>query len=141
MSETPRTSARFWLAVAAYLLPTFPLGYVWHLELFHKQYQALELYRREVIIPFGLASMAIQAVLFAWIYPRLFSTRREAWLVSAARFFSVFSVLAWSFTTLPVAAKYQMTSVGSFLALETAFTLVHFLLISPLIALAYRERA
>lgn len=141
MSDSPRTSARFWLAVAAYLLPTFPLGYVWHLELFHQQYQALKLYRDEVIIPLGLASMLIQAVLFAWIYPRLFSTRRSDWLVSAFRFFAVFSVLAWSFTTLPVAAKYQMASVGSFLILETAFTLVHFLVISPLITLAYRERA
>jgi len=28
---------RFWLAVAAYLLPTFPLGYLWHLTTFREQ--------------------------------------------------------------------------------------------------------
>ena len=27
-------SSRFWLAVAAYVLPTFPLGYFWHLSTF-----------------------------------------------------------------------------------------------------------
>ena len=138
-TPTAIPSSRFWLAAAAYLLPTFPLGYVWHLVLFREQYHALQLYRDDVIIPLGVASMAIQAILFAWIYPRVFSTRREAWVSGAGRFFGVFSVLAWSFTTLPVAAKYQMASIPMFLALETSFTLLHFAVVSPLIALAYRD--
>lgn len=133
-------TSRFWLAVAAYILPTFPLGYVWHLVLFREQYHSLELYRADVIIPLGLASMAVQSIIFAWVYPRVFSTRRAVWISSAVRFFAMFSVLAWSFTTLPVAAKYQMASIPMFLILETTFTLVHFVLVSPLIALAYRDR-
>jgi len=132
----PIPGARFWLAVAAYLLPTFPLGYAWHLVLFKERYDELELYRPDVIIPFGLASMAVQSLLFAWLYPRLFGTRRDAWLSGAVRFGAVFCLLAWSFTTLPVAAKYQMASVPKFLILESAFTVVHFLIVSPLIALA-----
>jgi len=39
---------------------------------------------------------------------------------------------------LPVAAKYQMTSVMDFMKLESAFTIVQFAIVSPLIALAYR---
>jgi hypothetical protein len=39
---------------------------------------------------------------------------------------------------LPVAAKYQMSSVTQFLALETAFVLLQFAIVSPLIALACR---
>lgn len=131
----------FWLAVAAYLLPTFPLGYFWHLTTFRAQYERLEMYRQEVIIPLGLASMVVQALIFAWLYPRLFSTSREAWLQGAAGFALVFGVLAWSFTTLPVAAKYRMTSVSSFLLLESAFTVVQFLVVSPLVALAWRDAA
>jgi hypothetical protein len=53
-------------------------------------------------------------------------------------FGGVSAVLAWSFTTLPVAAKYQMTSVPDFLKLETAFTVIQFAIVAPLIALAYR---
>jgi hypothetical protein len=128
----------FWLSVLAYLVPTFPLGYIWHLVTFHDAYERLGIYRSEVIIPLGLASMMIQAVLFAWAYPRLFSTRRADWIRSATQFGVVFGVLAWSFTTLPVAAKYQMTSVPNFLLLESSFTLLQFALISPLIALAHR---
>jgi hypothetical protein len=129
----------FWLAVAAYLVPTFPLGYLWHLTAFRAQYERLGLYREQVIIPFGLASMLAQALLFAWLYPRIFSTSRDAWLSGAAGFGLTFGLLALSFTTLPVAAKYRMTSVRSFLLLESAFTAVQFLIVSPLVALAWRD--
>jgi hypothetical protein len=128
----------FWLAILAYLLPTFPLGYAWHLVTFKGAYDRLDLYRAEVIIPLGLASMLLQAVIFAWAYPKLFSTRREDWVASSARFGGVFAALAWSLTTLPVAAKYQMSSVMGFMKLETAFTILQFAIVSPLIALAYR---
>lgn len=129
----------FWLAVAAYVVPTFPLGYFWHLSTFAEQYHRLALYRSEVIIPFGLLSMVIQGMFFAWVFPRLFSTKRQHWVGNALRFGSLFAVLAWSFTTLPVAAKYQMSSVSAFLLLETGFTVLQFLVVSPLIALAYRD--
>ena len=129
----------FWLSVLAYLLPTFPLGYLWHLVVFADQYHRLEMYRADVIIPFGLIAMALQAVIFAWAYPRLF--QRDEWAAGALRFFAIIGTLSWSFTTLPVAAKYRMTSVTDFLLLETAFTAVQFALVSPLIALAHRGRA
>ena len=126
----------FWLSVLAYLLPTFVLGYLWHLVLFADRYARLELYRAEVIIPFGLLSMLVQAVMFSWAYPRLLRT--EDWTTGAFRFFAVFGLLSWSFTTLPLAAKYRMTSVADFMLIETAFTAVQFALVSPLVALAAR---
>lgn len=131
----------FVLAVLAYLLPTFPLGYFWHLVTFADQYHQLAMYRDDVIIPFGLASMAIQAVLFAWAYPRLFGADAAQWLRGALGFGIFFGALAWSLAVLPVAAKYRMSSVQDFLVLETAFTALQFLIVSPLIALAYRYGA
>ena len=128
----------FWLAFAAYLVPTFPLGYFWHLKTFAAEYEKLSLYRDQVIIPMGLASMVIQGLFFAWAYPLLFSTAPADWLASAAKFAAIFGVLAWSFVVLPVAAKYKMTSVSRFMALETAFTALQFAIASPLIALAWR---
>jgi hypothetical protein len=134
-------SKSFWLAVLAFLLPSFPLGYFWHLVSFADQYHQLAMYRDEVIIPFGLASMMIQALLFAWAYPRLFGASATQWLRGAAGFGVVFGALAWSFAVLPVAAKYRMASVQDFLILETSFTILQFLIVSPLIALAYRTDA
>ena len=132
-------STQFWLACAAYLVPTFPLGYFWHLSTFKARYDELALFREDVIIPLGLTSMILQGLLFAWIYPKLFDTAPGAWKSSAAQFFTVFGLLAWSFLVLPVAAKYRMTSVGGFIALETAFTVLQYAVTSPLIALAWRS--
>ena len=39
----------FWLGFAAYLLPSFPIAYVWHLIAFAPAYHALAIYREEVI--------------------------------------------------------------------------------------------
>ena len=127
----------FWLAVLAYLVPTFPLGYFWHLVTFADQYHRLEMYRAEVLIPLGLTSMVIQALFFAWAYPKLFALDRTSWTRGALAFGCIFGTLAWSFAVLPVAAKYRMSSVQDFLMLETAFTLLQFAIVSPLIALAY----
>lgn len=130
---------KFWFAFAAYVAPTFPLGYLWHLSFFKHRYDALGLYREEVIIPLGLAAMVTQGLVFAYIYPRLFSTAATDWLVGALKFFLIFGLLSWSFQVLPVAAKYNMVSAISFITLETAFTFLHFAVTAPLIALAWRQ--
>jgi hypothetical protein len=61
-------------------------------------------------------------------------------VTSALQCAAVFGVLAWSFTTPPVAAKYEMTSVPLFLALESALNALQFVVVAPLMALAWRER-
>ncbi len=48
-------------------------------------------------------------------------------------------LLSWSFTTLAVAAKNVMVSVPDYVLLETAFTILQFVVVGPLIALAWRR--
>ena len=81
----------FWLAVLAYLVPTFPLGYFWHLVTFADRYHRLEMYRDDVIIPLGLASMVIQALVFAGHIRDCFPPRacRGSAVLSALRSSSV----------------------------------------------------
>ena len=64
---------RYGSAVLAYLVPTFALGFVWHLVLFESYYNALAIYRHDIIVPFGFLSMVIQAAIFAWIYDTAFA--------------------------------------------------------------------
>jgi hypothetical protein len=129
---------RFTLGVLAYLVPTFALGFVWHLVLFDGDYKALAIYRADVIIPFGFASMLIQGVLFAWIYEQAFARRAASFAANAAAYAALGAVLSWSFTTLAAAAKDVMTSVPHYLLIETGYTLVQWLMVGPLTALAFR---
>jgi hypothetical protein len=128
---------QFWLAFLAYLIPTFPLGYFWHLRIFAKAYEELDMYRKDVIIPMGIASMVIQGLFFAWVFPKLFAQTLANWPSNAFWFFAIFGTLAWSFLVLPVAAKYRMRSVRKFMALETAFTAIQFAVTGIAIALVY----
>ena len=129
---------RFVLGVLAYVLPTFPLGYVWHLVLFRDTYAALAVYRDDIVIPFGLASMLIQGVAWAYIYSRLFAD--DGILRGAVKFAALAAPLAWSFLVLVVAAKHHMASVSGFFAIESAFTAIQYLVVSPLMALAFSLR-
>jgi ABC-type sugar transport system permease subunit len=128
---------RFGLGVVAYVAPTFALGFVWHLVLFHGYYERLAIYRRDIIIPFGFVSMLIQAFVFAWVYQQAF-TRRNGSLLSRGLSYAVFgAILSWSFTTLAVAAKNVMSSVPDYLVIETGFTIVQWIMVGPLTAFAF----
>jgi hypothetical protein len=129
----------FWLGVAAYLVPTFPIAFVWHLVLFAPAYEALGIYRPDPIIPFGFASMVVQGIIFSWAYPRLFLGRGSAIFGPGLTYGLALAILSWSFTTLAVAAKNIMSSVPIYLLLETGFTLLQFAIVGPLIALAHRN--
>lgn len=123
------------LAVLAYVLPTFPLGYFWHLTVFAGYYKDLAVYRDDMVIPFGLASMLIQGFAWAIVYEKMFAG--EPVVRGSFRFFLVAFPIAWSYMVLAVAAKHHMASVGGYLLIETAFVVIHFAIVSPLIAFVY----
>ena len=130
-------SARYGAAVLAYVVPSFVLGLAWHLFLFDAYYQRLEIYRPDIIVPFGLVSMLIQASVFAWLFDKAFARRPGTWLFRGLTYAAVGGVLSWSFTTLAVAAKNVMTSVPDYLLVETAFTIAQWVIVGPLTALAF----
>jgi hypothetical protein len=123
---------RYGPPLLAYLVPTFALGYVWHLVVFQSYYEALAIYRRDVIIPFGFLSMLIQAAIFAWLYGKAFAGTGGSALSRTLRYGAVCAALSWSFTTLAVSAKNVMASVPDYLLIETAFTITQWTLVAPL---------
>src|SRR3979490_410291 len=133
------TARSFWLGVAPYLVPTFPVPFVWPLVLFAPAYEALGIFRPDPIIPFGFASMVIQGIIFSWAYPRLFPGRGSAIFGPGLAYGLALAVLSWSFTTLAVAAKNIMSSVPIYLLLETGFTLLQFVIVGPVSAPAQRN--
>ena len=128
---------RLGLAVLAYLVPTLALGFLWHLVLFEQYYKDLQIYRADIIIPFGFLSMLIQSGIFAWVYARAFASSPAGFANRAIWYGLLGAVLSWSFTTLAVAAKNIMTSVPDYLLIETGYTLVQWVMVAPLTALAF----
>ena len=120
---------RYLVPAFGYLVPTFILGYVWHLVLFTGYYKRLAMYRHDVVIPLGLASMSVQSLFFAWIWERLAATDIALW-ARTWRYALFGAALSWSFTTLAVAAKNVMSSVGDYLVIESAFTVSQWVLVA-----------
>ena len=85
---------RYLFAVLAYLVPTFALGFVWHLVLFQSYYEALAIYRRDIIVPFGFLSMLIQAAIFAWLYEKAFADRHDRLPAQALAYGAVGAILS-----------------------------------------------
>jgi hypothetical protein len=110
-----------------------------HLILFEQYYQPLAIYRSDIIIPLGFLSMLIQATIFAWIYQRTFARRNAMLLLRGLLYAACGAALSWSFTTIAVAAKNVMASVPDYLVIETAFTVVQWIMVGPLTALAFGQ--
>jgi hypothetical protein len=130
---------RLALAVLAYAAPTFALGFVWHLVLFQDYYEALKIYRSDIIIPFGFLAILIQGAAFAWIYDKAFAQSAGTFASRALVYGVLGASLSWTFTTLAVAAKNIMASVPNYLVIETAFTLAQWAIVAPLTVLAFRH--
>lgn len=129
---------RIAIGAICYLIPTFALGFVWHLVAFKAYYEALAIYRRDLIVPFGFLAISIQALLFSWAYARVFAASPD--LKSRALGYAVFgALLSWSFTTIAVAAKNVMSSVPDYVLIETAFTCVQWLIVGPLTVFLLRR--
>ena len=83
------------------------------------------------------ARSLLQAFIFAWIYQEAFAKRNGSLMIRGLRYGVTGAVHSWSFTTLAVAAKNVMTSVPDYLAIETAFTAVQWIMVGPLTSLAF----
>jgi hypothetical protein len=127
---------RIGVGALSYLVPTFALGFVWHLVAFKGYYDALAMYRSDVIIPFGFLAMTLQAVFFAWVFDSAFARSPASVGRRGLYFAALGAVLSWSFTTLSVAAKNVMASVPDYLLIESAFTVVQWAMVGPLMAWA-----
>src|SRR5262249_16789562 len=101
-------------------------------------YDSLAIYRTDIIIPLGFASILVQSVLFAWVYDRTFTTASCSMIPLIMKYAVLGTLLSWSFTTLAVGAKNIMSSVPRFVVIETAFTIVQWLLVAPLTVFAFR---
>ena len=80
--------------------------------------------------------MLIQALIFAWIYENAFARWAGPFWSRVVAYGALGAVLSWSFTTLAVAAKNIMASVPNYILIETAFTVVQWIMVAPLTALA-----
>jgi hypothetical protein len=127
------------LTVVAYTLTTFAVQGTSHFAVNADHFAAIPIMRAEPMIPLGIASMLIQGLIFAWLYPVYAngaSTVRKgivfSWLIGG--------FLA-SYIVLGEAGKYAIPSVSSWIAVEASAAFAQFTLFGVWLGLIHRARA
>ncbi len=133
-------NSKFFPAWAAYVVVTFVLGFVWHLVLFKKIYQRLGIFSRldDPIIPLGLSAMLIQGAILAYVYPMF--PKSNSVLAEGLQFGLVLGAFIASSAVFAEAAKQKVTSLPTWLALESTYYVIQFGLAGVAIALVYGKK-
>lgn len=136
-----RQIKQFAAAWSAYVAVTFVLGFVWHLVLFKQLYHDLGIFTRidDPIIPLGLSAMVVQGVVLAYAYPLL--GPRCAPLRDGIVFGLVAGLFIASSAVLAEAAKQKVSSLPTWLIVETVYYALQFGLSGAAIGLIYGSQA
>ena len=123
-----------WLA---YLVVTFAMGYVWHLVLFRRLYAGLAIFTRldDPIVSLGFAAMVIQGAVLAYLYPIVAGD--GAPIIEGIRFGLIMGLFIASSAVIAEAAKQRVASLFTWLAVESIYYAVQFILCGVAIAFVY----
>ncbi len=132
------TFSRFTLMVLAYLVPTMILGMVWHFVWFSELYENLGIYnRKDPIIPLGFTSMFFQGIIIAYLYP--YYAEQGHSIIRSLKFSLIMGFFLFTVSTLANAAKIEVTSMLSWLWVQSLFTLIQFIVVGFLIGLVFKK--
>lgn len=127
---------KYFLAVLAYVVCTFLIAAPWHLVLFKPLYDELAIFtRKEPLIPLGLVSMLMQGLVLSYLYPFYAQGRHS--LKTGATFGLLMGVLLASSAVFAQAGKQQVTSLPTWLALESVYFLFQFSVVGAVMGMIY----
>lgn len=130
---------KIFFAAVAYVLITFVIAASWHLLLFKELYDQLGIFtRKEPLIHLGVISMVIQGLVLAYLYP-LF--RKNASPVKEGLKFGILmGVFMGSNAVFAEAGKQEVTSLTTWLVLESVYYLLQFAIVGVVIGLIFATR-
>lgn len=131
-------SKSYWLAVGAYVICTFLIAAPWHLVLFKPVYDELAIFtRQEPLVPLGLASMLMQGLVLSYLYP-LYAQGRHS-VKTGATFGLLMGVLLASSAVFAEAGKQNVTSLSTWLVLESVYFLFQFTVVGAVMGAIYAK--
>ena len=121
---------------AAYVVIVFPLAVGWHLGLYKEKYEAFGYFEGEPKVLLGLATIVIQGVVLAWIYPMFRSGK--AGFSRAFQFAGLMGLFLWTTHVLAFVAKNTTPDPTGFFIMETGYLIMQFASFGLALGLIYR---
>jgi len=131
--------AKFVWSWFTYIAITFALGFVWHLVLFKTLYAELGIFTRidDPIIPLGLAAMLMQGAILSYLYP--YVARDGGVIREGTRFGLITGIFIASSAVVAEAAKQRVSSLSTWLVVESVYYGIQFVSCGIAIALVQRR--
>lgn len=124
------------LAAIGYIAVTFVVAAGWHLGLFKGVYDELGIFtRKEPLIQLGIISMILQGSVLAYVYP--IGYQGGSPVKEGLRFGLLMGILMGSNAVFAEAGKQQVSSLSTWLILESVYYLFQFSLSGVLVGLIY----
>lgn len=127
---------KYALAVLAYAVPSMLLAVPWHLRWFKQEYHDFGIYTRaDPIIALGLATMLMQGIVIACLYPRWYRGGTPAW--EGIKFALHIGLFLYSVSTLAIIAKVEVANPWHFVFLSGLFHTIQFTVAGVAVGLAF----
>lgn len=125
---TKRTSILF----ISYIIVTFVLAYIWHLELFGENYAQLgsASLRPEPIFQYGLLAIITHAAIMTYFFECFF--KASASLMTALKLSLGLGAVITAYAAFTVAAKFKIEPAINYVLLELIFGVLHYTVIGVL---------
>jgi hypothetical protein len=123
------------LGMLAYVLPSMPWGYFWHLRVFKKNYETWEYFGTAPSVPLAFTAMVIQGTILSMTYA--FLPIEHASAANVFTFVSVMGIFFWSRVVVPSMARHAPTRTLAFFFLETAYLIGQYALFGALLYAVY----
>ena len=133
-----RKPAALALTVLAYVVTTFGVQGASHFAINAGHYAAIPIMRAEPVIPMGLASMLIQGVIFAVLFPAFARSVVTVW--DGVKFSWALGGFLASYVVLGEAGKYAIPSIPSWIAVEGSVALIQYTVFGVLLGLIHKRR-
>lgn len=125
------------LTVLAYIVVSFGVQGTSHFAINAGHYAAIPIMRTEPVIAMGLASMVIQGLLFAWLFP-IFN-RRGSTLRNGVVFSWALGAFLASYIVLGEAGKYAIPSIPAWIAVEASVAFAQYTLFGAVLGWLHRR--
>ncbi len=136
--EARRNPTTIALTVLAYVVTTFAVQGASHFAINSVHYAAIPIMRAEPVIPMGIASMLIQGLIFAALFPAFVRGAATVW--DGVKLSWTLGAFLASYVVLGEAGKYAIPSIPSWIAVEASVAFVQYTLFGVLWGLIHRRR-
>jgi len=123
------------LSVLGYIVATFVTQAISHFVIFAQHYATLAYLRAETNFPLGFTTMIIQGSVLSYVFAN--SRFAGGSRMDAVRFAWLFGAFGVSYAALGEAAKYNVPSIPSWIAVEVGVGFVQYTLFGILLGLAH----